>query len=41
VDDGDGRKHAHIIDDFVLYSVASHSNHLQDILGLDVTTQGL
>ena len=28
-------KHDHVIDDFVLYSVASHSEQLREVLGLD------
>ena len=33
--DGEKKRHNHIIDDFVLYSVASHSDHLRKVLGLD------
>ena len=33
--DGEKERHNHIIDDFVLYSVASHSDHLRKVLGLD------
>jgi adenine-specific DNA-methyltransferase len=35
VDNRDGGKHAHIIDDFTLYAVVSYSDHLREILCLD------
>jgi len=37
VENGDrGKKRAHIIEDFTLYAVVSYSDHLREILGLDL-----
>lgn len=33
--DSEKKRHDHVVDDFVLYSVASHSDHLRKVLGLD------
>lgn len=35
VDNGDEKKHDHVIDDFTLYSVVSHGDHLRGVLRLD------
>ena len=36
VGNGDGGKHAHIMDDFTLYAVVPYSDHLREILCLDL-----